>query len=94
VGRLEKETMAIRRFRFTLIGAVLGVVWASSLRAFKPPTVSRRSDSVTAVVRTALIAGCLAWLSIPLRILDLGPALAPPRAVLPIPEPSAHRWEG
>ncbi len=44
---------------------------------------------VAAVVWTGLIAGCLAWLSIPLWVLALGRALAPPRAVLPIPESAA-----
>ena len=33
-----------------------------------------------------LIAGCLAWLSIPLRVLALGRALVPSGAVLPISE--------
>jgi hypothetical protein len=47
---------------------------------------------VTAVVWAGLIAGCLAWLSIPLWALALGRALAPPRAVLPFPETAAaHR---
>jgi hypothetical protein len=48
-----------------------------------------------AVVWTGLIAGCLAWLSIPLWILALGRALVPSRAILPIPETaaSAHRKE-
>ena len=50
---------------------------------------------VAAVVWTGLIAGCLAWLSIPLWVLALGRALAPSRAILPIPETaaSAHRKE-
>jgi hypothetical protein len=48
-----------------------------------------------AVVWTGLIAGCLAWLSIPLWILAPGRALVPSRAVLPFPETaaSAHRME-
>ena len=51
--------------------------------------------SVAAVVWTGLIAGCLAWLSIPLWLLALGRALAPSRAALPIPGTaiSAHRRE-
>ena len=50
---------------------------------------------VAAVVWTGLIAGCLAWLSIPLWVLAMGRVLAPSRAVLPIPETaaSAHRRE-
>ena len=49
---------------------------------------------VAAVVWVGLIAGCLAWLSIPLWVLALGRALVPSRAVLPIPEPApAHRKE-
>jgi uncharacterized membrane protein len=50
---------------------------------------------VAAVVWTGLIAGCLAWLSIPLWILALGRALVPSRAILPIPETAAtaHRKE-
>lgn len=50
---------------------------------------------VAAVVWTGLIAGCLAWLSIPLWVLALGRALVPARAILPIPETaaSAHRRE-
>ena len=50
---------------------------------------------VAAVVWTGLITGCLAWLSIPLWVLALGRALAPSRAILPIPETaaSAHRKE-
>jgi hypothetical protein len=50
---------------------------------------------VAAVVWAGLIAGCLAWLSIPLWVLALGRALAPSRAILPIPETaaSAHRKE-
>ncbi|MGN6171933.1 MAG: hypothetical protein ACTHPS_03105 [Streptosporangiaceae bacterium] len=49
--------------------------------------------SAAAVVWTGLVAGCLAWLSIPLWVLALGRALVPPWAVLPIPETvaSAHR---
>jgi uncharacterized membrane protein len=42
-----------------------------------------------AIVWAALIAGCLAWLSIPLWVLALGRALVPPRAVLPIPATAA-----
>lgn len=41
---------------------------------------------VAAVVWTGLVAGCLAWLSIPLWVLALGRVLVPSRAVLPIPE--------
>ena len=49
---------------------------------------------VAAVVWVGLIAGCLAWLSIPFWVLALGRALAPPRAILPIPETAAaHRKE-
>jgi len=50
---------------------------------------------VAAVVWTGLIAGCLAWLSIPLWAFEMGRALASSRAVLPIPETatSAHRRE-
>ena len=50
---------------------------------------------VAAVVWTGLIAGTLAWLSIPLWVLALGRALAPSRAVLPNPgtAASAHRRE-
>ena len=41
-----------------------------------------------------LIAGCLAWLSIPLWVLALGRVLVPARPVLPAPEPTpAHRKE-
>ena len=48
-----------------------------------------------AVVWISLIAGCLAWLSIPLWVLAMGRVLVPSRAVLPIPETaaSAHRRE-
>jgi hypothetical protein len=48
---------------------------------------------VAAVVWAGLIAGCLAWLSIPLWILALGRALVPSRAALPVPETAAaaHR---
>jgi hypothetical protein len=47
---------------------------------------------VTAVVWVGLIAGCLAWLSIPFWVLAMGRVLAPPRAVLPFPETAAaHR---
>ena len=38
---------------------------------------------VAAVVWTGLIAGCLAWLSIPLWVLAMGRVLVPSRAVLP-----------
>jgi len=50
---------------------------------------------VAAVAWAGLIAGCLAWLSIPLWVLALGRALVPSRAVSPIPETatSAHRRE-
>ena len=49
---------------------------------------------VAAVVWVGLIAGCLAWLSIPFWVLALGRALAPPRPILPIPETAAaHRKE-
>ena len=49
---------------------------------------------VAAVVWAGLIAGCLAWLSIPLWVLALGRALVPSRPVLPTPEPTpAHRKE-
>jgi len=48
-----------------------------------------------AVVWTGLVAGCLAWLSIPLWVLALGRVPVPSRAVLPIPESAipAHRRE-
>jgi hypothetical protein len=47
-----------------------------------------------AIVWAGLIAGCLAWLSIPLWVLALGRALVPSRPVLPAPEPTpAHRKE-
>jgi hypothetical protein len=47
-----------------------------------------------AIVWAGLIAGCLAWLSIPLWVLALGRALVPSRPVLPTPEPTpAHRKE-
>jgi hypothetical protein len=51
--------------------------------------------SVDSVVWTGLIAGCLAWLSIPLWLLALGRALTPSRAALPIPGTaiSPHRRE-
>jgi hypothetical protein len=50
---------------------------------------------VAAVIWVGLIAGCLAWLSIPLWVLALGPALVPSRAIFSIPETaaSAHRKE-
>jgi xanthine/uracil/vitamin C permease (AzgA family) len=49
---------------------------------------------VAAVVWTGLIAGCLAWLCIPLWVLALGRALVPSRAVLPSPETAAsHQKE-
>jgi hypothetical protein len=50
---------------------------------------------VAAVAWAGLIAGCLAWLSIPLWVLALGRALVPLRAVLPFPETTApaHRKE-
>jgi uncharacterized membrane protein len=50
---------------------------------------------VAAAVWTGLVAGCLAWLSIPLWVLALGRALVPSRAILPIPETAApaHRKE-
>lgn len=50
---------------------------------------------VAAVVWTGLIAGCLAWLSIPFWVLALARVLTPTRAVLLIPETaaSAHRRE-
>ena len=41
-----------------------------------------------AIVWAGLIAGCLAWLSIPLWALALGRALVPSRPVLPTPEPT------
>ena len=44
---------------------------------------------VAAVVWTGLLAGCLAWLSIPLWVLAISRALAPPQAVLPNPETAA-----
>ena len=58
-------------------------------------TLTGLAISVAAVVWTGLIAGCLAWLSIPLWLLALGRALAPSRAALPIPgtAASAHRRE-
>ena len=74
------------------VGAVLAAtVWllAIGIRGARLPG-PRRSR----VARSArLIAGCLAWLSIPLWILALGRALVPSRAILPIPETaaSAHR---
>jgi uncharacterized membrane protein len=51
--------------------------------------------SGAAFVWTGLLAGCLAWLSIPLWLLALGRALTPSRAVLPIPGTAAspHRRE-
>ena len=50
---------------------------------------------VAAVIWVGLIAGCLAWLSIPLGVLALGRALVPSRAIFSIPETaaSAHRKE-
>ena len=45
--------------------------------------------SVAAVVWTGLIAGCLAWLSIPLWLLALGRALARSRSVLSVTETAA-----
>jgi hypothetical protein len=50
---------------------------------------------LAAVVWTGLIAGCLAWLSIPLWVLALSRALEPSQAVLPTPETAApaHRRE-
>jgi hypothetical protein len=48
--------------------------------------------SVAAVAWTGLIAGCLAWLSIPLWVLVMGRFLGH-RAVLPIPETAAYRRE-
>jgi len=49
---------------------------------------------VAAVVWTGLIAGCLAWLCIPLWVLALGRALVPSQVVLPFPETAAsHRKE-
>jgi hypothetical protein len=50
---------------------------------------------VAAVVWTSLLAGCLAWLSIPLWVLAMSRALAPSQAALPNPETpvSAHRRE-
>ncbi len=50
---------------------------------------------VAAVAWAGLIAGSLAWLSIPLWVLALGRALVPSQAVSPIPETaaSAHRRE-
>jgi hypothetical protein len=58
-------------------------------------TLTGFAIGVAAVVWTGLIAGCLAWLSIPLWILAMGRVLVPSRAVLPIPETaaSAHRRE-
>ena len=54
----------------------------------------RITSLVAAVVWVGLIAGCLAWLSIPFWVLAMGRALAPPRAILPIPETAAaHRKE-
>jgi uncharacterized membrane protein len=44
---------------------------------------------VAAVAWVGLVAGCLAWLSIPLWVLALGRALVPSRAVLPIPAAAA-----
>lgn len=51
--------------------------------------------SIAAVVWTGLLAGCLAWFSIPLWVLALGRALAPSRTVVPNPgtAASAHRRE-
>ena len=53
------------------------------------------ATGVAAVVWTGLIAGCVAWLSIPLWLLALGRALAPSPAALTIPGTSipAHRRE-
>jgi uncharacterized membrane protein len=48
--------------------------------------------SVAAVVWTGLIAGCLAWLSIPLWLLALGRTLAPSPAARPIPEAAASAY--
>ena len=50
---------------------------------------------VAAVVWTGLIAGCLAWLSIPLWVLATARVLVPSRAVLPVLETAAspHRRE-
>jgi hypothetical protein len=58
-------------------------------------TVWLLAIGVAACVWTGLLAGCLAWLSIPLWVLALGRALAPSRAVLPTPQiaVSAHRRE-
>jgi hypothetical protein len=58
-------------------------------------TVCLLAIGVAASVWTGLIAGCLAWLSIPRWVLALGRALAPSRAVLPTPQiaVSAHRRE-
>jgi len=48
--------------------------------------------SVAAVVWTGLIAGCLAWLSIPFWVLVMGGPFSI-GAVLPIPETAAYRRE-
>lgn len=50
---------------------------------------------VAAVAWAGLIAGCLAWFSVPLWVLALGRALAPSRAVAPFPQAAAaaHRRE-
>jgi hypothetical protein len=50
---------------------------------------------VAAVAWTGLIAGCLAWLSIPLWVLATARVLVPSRAVLPVLETAAspHRRE-
>ncbi len=56
-------------------------------------TLTGFAIGVAAVVWTGLIAGCLAWLSIPVWVLAMGRALVPSGAVLPNPDTaaSAHR---
>jgi uncharacterized protein (DUF983 family) len=71
-----------------------GVITAAIAREVSACLVILRllTISVAAFVWTGLIAGCLAWLSIPLWVLVIGRALAI-GAVHPIPETAAYRRE-
>jgi hypothetical protein len=75
----------------TVTGLLPGIS-AVAVGAVLAATVCLLAIAVAAIVWTGLIAGCLAWISISLWVLALGRALAPSRAVLPIPETVASAY--
>ena len=69
----------------TLLARTAGLIAATMLGS-AVVALTGFAIGAAAVVWMGLIAGCLAWLSIPLWVLALGRALVPSGAVLPISE--------